>query len=90
MHGAFQPSQHAQQTISRELNQFQDRLSRCAQQCQDHVQDKITANTTAADSSKLQGELDNCIVKCCDSHIELLPKMMMRINESLKQFQNTT
>ena len=67
---------------------MQDRLGRCARQCQDDVQDKVNASTTHAEVTSLQGELDSCVVKCCDSHVALVPKIMGRIQELLEQFNN--
>merc|ERR1711890_111480 len=86
MHASFQPAQQVQEKISNELNNFQNRLSRCAKQCQDEAQDNVTSMTSREKVAELQGELDKCIVKCCDSHIELVPKMMLRVNEVLEQF----
>ena len=67
---------------------LQDRLGRCARQCQDEVQDKVDASTTHAEVTSLQEELDKCVVRCCDSHVALVPKIMGRIQELLDQFNN--
>ena len=66
----------------------QDRLGRCARQCQDEVQDKVDASTTHAEVTSLQEELDSCVVRCCDAHVALVPKIMGRIQELLDQFNN--
>ncbi|XP_065648961.1 protein FAM136A [Hydra vulgaris] len=86
MQKTFQPAHEIQSVISNELNHLQDRLTRCAQQCQDNVQDKLS---NSSDISLLQKELDICVVKCCDNHVKLIPTIMNRIYDSLKQFQPT-
>ena len=69
---------------------MQDRLGRCAKQCQDEVQDKVNASTTHAEVTSLQEELDHCVVRCCDSHVALVPKIMTRIQELLDQSNDVT
>ena len=53
--------------------------------CQDSVRDKMGAKTTDNDMIKHRQELEQCVVKCGDSHIALIPAMMKRIEETLKQ-----
>jgi len=84
----FRPMQQIQEHIGKELGNFQDRLGRCARQCQDEIQDKVNASTTHAEVTSLQEELDSCVVKCCNSHVALVPKIMGRIQELLDQFSN--
>ncbi|XP_046850239.1 protein FAM136A-like [Xenia sp. Carnegie-2017] len=85
----FLPSQRAQEYINGEINNFQDRLSRCARACQDKIQDKITVNTTQLEASKLQEEMKVCVDECCDTHRELLPKLFQRMSETLLRLQQT-
>ena len=87
---AFHPPQQIQQTISNEMNNFQNRLSRCAQQCQDEARDNLTIDSTPQQSALLQMQMDGCVSKCCDSHIELLPKMLSRIRGVVNQVRATT
>lgn len=68
-------------------NRFQDRLQRCAMDCQDQVRDKIGPNTTEDDVSKHRGAMEKCVVKCADTHIALIPTLMKRVKEVLKQHQ---
>lgn len=79
------PLQVAQNFIGQELQTYQDRLQRCAMDCQDNVRDKMSAKTSDAEVSKYRTEMEQCVVKCGDSHIALIPAMMKRIKEVLKQ-----
>ncbi|XP_065071732.1 protein FAM136A-like [Rhopilema esculentum] len=84
----FHPVQQVQEFIGKELGNFQDRLGRCARQCQDEVQDKVDSSTTHAEVTSLQQELDTCVVKCCNTHVDMVPRIMGRIKELLEQFNN--
>jgi small-conductance mechanosensitive channel len=67
-----------------------DRLSRCAQSCQDKIQDKVSINTTQSEAGKLQEEMNVCVDQCCDTHRELLPRMFERMSETLLQLQGAS
>ena len=55
--------------------------------CQDRIRDKVGPNTSDVDVSKYRAEMEGCVVKCGDSHIALVPAMMKRIKDVLKQHQ---
>lgn len=67
---------------------IKDRLGRCAQQCQDKIQDNVDPTTTQSELTKYQAELDMCVDQCCKTHLELIPKMFERINKVLSQVQD--
>lgn len=69
------------------IGTLQDRLQRCAMDCQDKVRDKVGPKTAEPDVARYRGELESCVVKCGDSHIALVPNMMKRIKEVLQQHQ---
>ncbi|XP_074641576.1 protein FAM136A-like [Tubulanus polymorphus] len=79
------PVQSAQQYIQGEMENFQNRLQRCAMDCQDRIRDKLGPNTSDVDSSKLRKEMEACVLKCADSHAGLLPNMMKKIKETLNK-----
>jgi len=79
------PLSTAQNSITQELQSLQDRLQRCAMDCQDKVRDKVGPKTSETDMSKYRGEMEGCVVKCGDSHIALVPSMMKRIKEVLQE-----
>ncbi|XP_073239690.1 protein FAM136A-like [Porites lutea] len=88
MNQCFAPIQQIQEYIGKELNGFQDRLGRCAQQCQDKIQDNVDPTTTQSELTKYQAELNKCVDQCCISHSELVPKMFERMKKVLSQVQD--
>ena len=66
---------------------FQDRLQRCAMDCQDKVKDKLGPNVVESDVPRHRAEFEGCVVKCGDSHIALVPQMMKRMKEMLKKVE---
>ena len=60
----------------------QSRLTRCAQQCQDDYNDSVPSGEqpTAKDTERAQ----QCLVKCCDTHSQLIPKLMSKYAATLK------
>merc|ERR1719204_1432066 len=86
MSNCFEPPKQLQTLMSNELTKLQDRLSRCARGCQDNVQDQISNTSSKDDINRLQNQLDSCIVDCCNTHIELIPKIFERMNDAVRQF----
>ncbi|XP_068746956.1 protein FAM136A-like [Montipora capricornis] len=85
MNQCFMPVQQIQEYLGKELTGFQDRISRCAQHCQDRIQDNVDPNTTQSELAKFQGELNTCVDQCCKTHIELVPKMFEKMKKVLSQ-----
>ncbi|XP_054715929.1 protein FAM136A-like [Uloborus diversus] len=73
----------AQNFLQNELTNYQDRIQRCVMQCQDNIRDKITASTTEAEVSGFKKDFEQCVVKCADTHIALIPSMLKRIKDVL-------
>ncbi|XP_033109825.1 protein FAM136A-like [Anneissia japonica] len=82
-----QPLQRAQNTIQTELQDYQERLQRCAVQCQDDVKDRLSPGASSQQIDALRGEMESCLVKCGDKHIAILPAMMKRMKSTLSQYQ---
>ena len=63
----------------------QDRLSRCAQQCQDQVRDFLPSvgSPTADQEVKAKKLGEECLLKCCDTHEKLIPKLVHRLRGSM-------
>ena len=53
--------------------------------CQDSIRDKMGAKASDADMTKHRLELEQCVIKCGDTHVALVPAMMKRLEETLKQ-----
>ncbi|XP_050396135.1 protein FAM136A [Patella vulgata] len=75
----------AQTYIQNELQMFQDRLQRCAMGCQDQIRDKVGPNTSENDMNKHKTELEKCVLKCADTHIDLMPGLVKKMKETLNK-----
>ena len=62
---------------------LQDRLSRCAQQCQDEYQDMLPANPNEQDIERAKSHGEACLMKCADTNMHLVPKMINKYRASL-------
>lgn len=52
-------------------------------QCQDDVRDRITPTSTETDVGMFKKDFEQCVVKCADTHIDLVPSMLKRIKAVL-------
>lgn len=68
-----------------EVAQFQNRLNRNMQECQEKARDMITPGGQV--DSKIENALINCMSKQVDEHIKLLKPMNNRISGALKNFK---
>ena len=66
---------------------FQSRLQRCAMDCQDRVRDKVSPSATEDELSRHKGELEKCVVKCADSHIDLIQPLLKKMKEVISKNQ---
>ena len=57
--------------------------------CQDQIRDKVGASPSEAQVMKYRGEMETCVVKCADTNLKLLPTIMNRIKDVVKQKQNS-
>ncbi|XP_008324594.1 protein FAM136A [Cynoglossus semilaevis] len=78
------PVVKAEQTVTEELDAFQNRLRRCTMQCSDKAKDLMDdgKNKSAAESL-----FNSCQATCLDDHVNLIPSMTRRIHENLQSFQ---
>ncbi|XP_014672247.1 PREDICTED: protein FAM136A-like [Priapulus caudatus] len=79
------PIYQAQNFIQGEIQNYQDRLQRCALKCQDDTRDQVTPSTSEAEMARLKDKMEGCVVRCADEHIQLVPALMKRIQEVLQQ-----
>uniref|UniRef100_A0A914WN54 Uncharacterized protein n=2 Tax=Plectus sambesii TaxID=2011161 RepID=A0A914WN54_9BILA len=75
----------AQQVLEGEMNDFQMRLMRCAQTCQDKVKTQVGPNTPESELPKYHAQLDSCILKCADDHVAQIPKLQSNLLATLKK-----
>ncbi|KAM5228200.1 protein FAM136A [Ctenodactylus gundi] len=74
------PLAQAQALVTRELEKFQDRLARCTMHCNDKAKDSMDAGGREL---QVKQQLDTCVTKCVDDHMNLIPTMTRKMKESL-------
>lgn len=67
------------------MNDFQERLMRCAKDCEARVKDKMPADPANADMTVLQGQFETCLVKCADTHVDMLPALKKRLETMFRK-----
>mmetsp|Transcript_2017 Transcript_2017/g.4327 ORF Transcript_2017/g.4327 Transcript_2017/m.4327 type:complete len:153 (-) Transcript_2017:420-878(-) len=83
------PYQQSSNLVQQEVAQFQNRLNRNMQECQEKARDLITPgieNDSYA-MSKVETALITCMEKQVNEHIKLLQPMKARITSVLKNYQ---
>ncbi|NWH69318.1 F136A protein, partial [Piaya cayana] len=78
------PLTQAQAIVTAELEQFQDRLSRCTLHCNDKAKDALDAGSTEA---RVRDQLDACLASCGNDHVRLVPAMAKKMKDSLAAIQ---
>ncbi|XP_043773734.1 protein FAM136A-like [Cervus elaphus] len=74
------PLAQAQALVTSELEKFQDRLAWCTMYCNDKAKDSIDAGSK---EPHVKRQLETCLTKCVDDHINLIPTMTRNMKESL-------
>ncbi|OWF55055.1 protein FAM136A-like [Mizuhopecten yessoensis] len=72
-----------QKYVQSEMEAYQNRLQRCAMDCQDKARDKMPASPKDGVVDKIRGELEKCMINCADSHVELVGPMFKRMGKSI-------
>ncbi|XP_036134052.1 protein FAM136A-like [Molossus molossus] len=78
------PLAQAQALVTNELEKFQDRLARCTMHCNDKAKDSIDAGNKEL---QVKRQLESCVTKCADDHMNLIPTMTKKMKESLSSIQ---
>ncbi|GMF23436.1 unnamed protein product [Phytophthora lilii] len=83
------PTQQINQFMQQEMQNFQNRIQRCAQDCQDKAQDALPAGGSPSEKqiARAQQDMDKCVGRCVDSHISLLPNISSRIEQAVAQLK---
>ncbi|KAJ1091573.1 hypothetical protein NDU88_004692 [Pleurodeles waltl] len=74
------PMGHAQSTVTGELERFQNRLARCTMNCNDKAKDALDSG---GKEPQVKLQLENCVSRCADEHMNLIPSMTRKLKESL-------
>ncbi|KAJ8781196.1 hypothetical protein J1605_011180 [Eschrichtius robustus] len=80
--GCCEDSQASMQQalVTSELEKFQDSLARCTTHCNDKAKDSIDAGSK---DLQVKWQLESCVTKCVDDHMNLTPTMTKKMKESL-------
>ncbi|RQM29660.1 hypothetical protein B5M09_003770 [Aphanomyces astaci] len=62
---------------------LQNRLQRCAMECQDRAKDSLSSQPSESQISAAQAGMEKCVSKCVDGHIKLLPTLKKRIEDTV-------
>lgn len=81
------PLTSSQKYVEGEISNFQNRLQRCAYQCQDDSRDRVMPSTSEQEMDGYKKQMEGCILKCADDHINLVDNMLVRMRETLKDAQ---
>mmetsp|Transcript_15677 Transcript_15677/g.39437 ORF Transcript_15677/g.39437 Transcript_15677/m.39437 type:complete len:153 (+) Transcript_15677:80-538(+) len=83
------PYQQSSNLIQQEVAQFQNRLNRNMQECQERARDMITPGTQndSYAMAKVEKVLISCMETQVNEHIKLLKPMKERITSVLKNYQ---
>lgn len=74
----------AQNYVQRELSNFENKLQRCAMDCQDKVREKVTPDTKPDQMEKFGKLFEDCAFNCVDSHVHSMSSLTTRMKNSLK------
>eukprot|EP00924_Labyrinthula_sp_SR-Ha-C_P012861 snap_masked-scaffold_12-processed-gene-1.43-mRNA-1 protein AED:0.02 eAED:0.02 QI:0/-1/0/1/-1/1/1/0/139 len=80
-----QKTSRVEQTLSQELNAFQDRIQRCAMDCQDRAKDKMPSDPSKATPElvdRLNGEIKTCADQCMKQGLASLKLLEKRVEQS--------
>ncbi|RLN50278.1 hypothetical protein BBJ29_003524 [Phytophthora kernoviae] len=81
------PTQQINQFMQQEMQNFQNRIQRGVQDCQDRAQDSLPANGSPSETqiARAQKDMESCVGRCVDQHISLLPNINSRIEQAVTQ-----
>lgn len=77
--------QIAEKTVQVSMNDFQERLQRCVQRCQDAAQESLPVSPSDKDVTKAQEALANCAANCAEEYEKQIPKLQATLVDKLRQ-----
>ncbi|XP_073509695.1 protein FAM136A isoform X1 [Phyllobates terribilis] len=81
------PLAQAQSLVTNELERFQDRLGRCTMHCNDKAKDSLDSGSK---ESHARTQLESCVMKCAEDHMNLIPSMTKKLKDSLAETDRKT
>lgn len=77
--GCHKNSSEVEEKLKYEVNHIQDRLTRCAQHCEDEYKD----SASTLDKKVAESKAEQCLIKCCDTHSKLIPNIFAKLRSSI-------
>ena len=53
--------------------------------CKDAASDKLGPTASENDKQNATASMEKCVVKCVDTHIQLMPTMLTRVTKTIAQ-----
>jgi len=78
------PVNEAQAYLQQEMNSFQQRVQRCAMDCNDKVKDQMPGKPTDKDYEHGKSMMETCVAQCADLHVNLVPQLTRKLLDQLK------
>jgi hypothetical protein len=66
---------------------LQNRLNRCAMDCQDKVRDKLTADISETKRLQLRQDMEACVNVCANDHIKRLPELYKKLKSNISNMK---
>lgn len=73
--------------INANISDFQHRLQRCVDSCEDESSDYIRDNYAKKQADQISYDVqEKCVSICCDKHVDKIPQLKQRIEKDLKEY----
>jgi hypothetical protein len=81
--------QQLDQYMQQEMQSFQNRIQRCAMECQDRARDALPTggNPSESQMAAVEKDMKKCIDGCIDTHLKMLPTLEKRIGDAVSQIK---
>ena len=73
--------------MQQNMQDFQSRLQRGIQRCQDKAQERLSANPSEKEITKAQDFLANCAADVAQDYEKQIPKLQATLADRLKQLK---
>eukprot|EP01023_Acetabularia_acetabulum_P038343 TRINITY_DN3671_c0_g1_i1.p1 TRINITY_DN3671_c0_g1~~TRINITY_DN3671_c0_g1_i1.p1 ORF type:complete len:149 (-),score=26.80 TRINITY_DN3671_c0_g1_i1:189-635(-) len=74
-----------QNVVNQLMQDFQNRLQRCAVRCNDMAKEMLPANPTQQDYEKAQEKGKDCIADCSEEYEKQVPKLRKDLEDALRR-----
>eukprot|EP01024_Parvocaulis_polyphysoides_P012847 TRINITY_DN14828_c0_g2_i2.p1 TRINITY_DN14828_c0_g2~~TRINITY_DN14828_c0_g2_i2.p1 ORF type:complete len:166 (-),score=20.80 TRINITY_DN14828_c0_g2_i2:31-483(-) len=74
-----------QQVVNQLMQDFQNRLQRCAMRCNDMAKELLPSNPSSQDIEKAQAKGQECVADCSDEYVNQIPKLQADLEQALRR-----